>query len=222
MRYILGIDTGGALGSIALAKDGVAGVAVSLPAGGHSSLLASAVERLLSADGVPVLGLAGVAVSEGPGSFTGLRIGLAWAKGIAAGAGVSLVLVSPHEAAAYASRSAVPRFATLTPGERGHGMIALWSGGKTAQLLWGPEVVPEESLMERLREAAKGDVPVIAASEKLEELILDLGGNLLPIPPLGPAIAELGDRALREGRVADPRTAAPAYGRAPNARKPDR
>jgi len=42
-----------------------------------------------------------------------------------------------------------------------------------------------------------------------------------PRPAAG-AVAELGDRALREGRAADPVTAAPVYGRAPNARKPAR
>jgi tRNA A37 threonylcarbamoyladenosine modification protein TsaB len=80
--------------------------------------------------------------------------------------------------------------------------------------------VPEDELMERLREEAKGDVPVAAATESLEELVQDLGGTLLEATPLAPAIAELGDRALAEKRVADPREAAPVYGRAPNARKP--
>ena len=59
-----------------------------------------------------------------------------------------------------------------------------------------------------------------AATESLEEWVLDLGGTLIPAVPLGPAVAELGDRDLALNRAVDPRLAAPLYGRAPNARKP--
>ena len=104
MRSILGIDTAGPRGSIALAENGRAGAAVPLPQGGHSSALAPAVERLLEGRGIGVRDLAGISVASGPGSFTGLRIGLAWAKGAAIGAGVPLLMISSHEAAAHAVR----------------------------------------------------------------------------------------------------------------------
>jgi tRNA threonylcarbamoyladenosine biosynthesis protein TsaB len=221
MRFILGIDTAGPRGSVAIAVDGRARESEPLAPGGHSSGLAGAVERLLAAHGVGVRDLAGIAVSEGPGSFTGLRIGLAWAKGAAIGGGVPLLLIPAHEALAHAARTLAPRFATVTQGERGHAMAALWAGGAGgARLVWGPEVVAEDDLIERLRAEARGDVPFAAATESLEELVQDLGGALLATSHLAPAVAELGDRALAEKRIADPRSAAPVYGRAPNARKP--
>jgi tRNA threonylcarbamoyladenosine biosynthesis protein TsaB len=186
---------------------------------------------LLQAHGLAVRDLSGIAVAAGPGSFTGLRIGLAWAKGAAIGAAIPLLVIPSHEAAAHAAREHARRLGTLGPGERGHATVALWeSGGESAdlesasaepiRLLWGPEEVPEDAIIERLREAAGGDVPVAAATEALEEWVLDLGGTLLPSSMLGPAVAELGDRALAEKRIADPASAAPVYGRAPNARKP--
>lgn len=225
MPFILGIDTAGPRGSIALAENGAAGDPVPLPEGGHSSGLAAAVERLLSGSGVRVPDLAGIAVSEGPGSFTGLRIGLALAKGVAMGAAIPLALVPAHDAAAHAARRAAPRFATLTQAERGQVMAALWEGcveegDDRARLLWGPEAVPEEEVLDRVLERAGSDVPVAAATEALEEWVLDLGGTILPARPLGPAIAELGAVALASGLAADPREAEPLYGRAPNARKP--
>lgn len=225
MPFILGIDTAGPRGSIALAAEGVAGDPIPLPEGGHSSGLAPAIERLLAARRLRLADLAGIAVSEGPGSFTGLRIGLAWAKGAALGAGIPLALVPAHDAAAHAARRAAPRFATLTQGERGHVMAALWDGcveegDDRARLLWGPEVVPEEDVLDQLLERAGADVPVAAATEALEEWVLDLGGTILPARPLGPAIAERGAVLLAAGGAADPRDAAPLYGRAPNARKP--
>jgi len=227
MPFILGIDTAGPRGSIALAEDGRAGEPVSLPQGGHSSALAPAIERLLGARHLSLSDLAGIAVSEGPGSFTGLRIGLAWAKGAALGAGIPLFLIGAHEAAAHAARAAAPRFGTLTQGERGHVMVALWDGrpeegDDRARLRCGPEVVPEDEVMDWMREQAGDEVPVAAATEGLEEWVLDLGGTLLPVEPLGPAVAELGGIALAAGEAIDPREAAPAYGRAPNARKPAR
>lgn len=45
--------------------------------------------------------ISSVAVSRGPGSFTGLRIGMAAAKGIASGTGVPLIVVPTFEALAY-------------------------------------------------------------------------------------------------------------------------
>lgn len=221
MRYTLGIDTAGPHGGVALARDGVTVAEEALPPGGHSAGLAAAVARVLAAGGGGLRDLAGIAVSEGPGSFTGLRIGLAWAKGAAMGLSLPLVLVSAHRALAHAHRHHAPRFATVTPGERGFLLAALWRGAEEPALLWGPEAVPEDDVVEALRAAAAGDDPPIAApTEALAELALDLGGRVLDPASLAPAVAEAGDRELRLGRAADLAAAAPAYGRAPNARKP--
>jgi tRNA threonylcarbamoyladenosine biosynthesis protein TsaB len=51
--------------------------------------------------------ISSVAVSGGPGSFTGLRIGMAAAKGIASGAGVPLIIVPTYEALAYQLSSCI-------------------------------------------------------------------------------------------------------------------
>ncbi|MGE5179079.1 MAG: tRNA (adenosine(37)-N6)-threonylcarbamoyltransferase complex dimerization subunit type 1 TsaB, partial [Bacteroidota bacterium] len=199
MHCILGIDTAGARGSIALVEEGRAVAEAPLPEGGHSSGLAAAIERMLAARGLRVKDLAGIAVAEGPGSFTGLRIGLAWAKGAALGGAIPLALVSSHDAAAHALRDQAPRFATVTQGERGHVMAALWAGGGHARLLWGPEVLPEDEAMERLRAEAGAAIPVAAASLALEEWVQDWGGTNLAARPLAPAVAVLGALALAAG-----------------------
>lgn len=221
MRSILGIDTASPEGSVALEIEGAAAGIEALAPGGHSSGLSEAVGRLLAARQLSFDSLTGVAVSEGPGSFTGLRIGLAWAKGVALGRSLRLALVSAHEAAAHAHRDATGRIATVTQGERGSVVAALWIPGERASLAWGPESAPEDEFMNRLLEAAGGgEIGVSAPSEALAEAVLDLGGTLLPRRPLAAAVASIGDRSLREGRFADLLRAAPAYGRAPNARKP--
>jgi tRNA threonylcarbamoyladenosine biosynthesis protein TsaB len=229
MRSILGIDTASPEGSVALEIDGAPAGLEALSAGGYSSGLSAAVGRLLAARQLAIGSLSGIAVSEGPGSFTGLRIGLAWAKGVALGSSLRLALVSAHEAAAHAHRDATngdakARVATVTQGERGFVVAALWNPGNPgdpASPAWGPEAAPEDEFMERLLEAAGGALVLVAApTDALSEAVLDLGGTLLPRRALALAVAALGDRAIREGRFADLSSAAPAYGRAPNARKP--
>lgn len=64
----------------------------------HSEKLFSLIEYLLKESRINPEELDSIAVSEGPGSFTGLRIGMSAAKGIAAGAGLPIVPVPTFEA----------------------------------------------------------------------------------------------------------------------------
>ncbi len=236
MRCILGVDTASRFGSIALARDGAAESWEVLAPREHSSELSGAAERLLRARGLDLRDVGGIAVSGGPGSFTGLRIGLAWAKGVCFAAPMKLVLVSAHEATAHRHRHAGPLLVTLFPGERGEAQVALWSGGERVSLRFGPERVSEEALAEVLRGALSGALPAagdaascaihVAAPDlkpSLREALLQSGCRLLDeegAAPLAAAVAELGDRELLAGNAADLTAAAPFYGRAPNARRP--
>jgi len=67
----------------------------------HSRYLFEIIEFLFSTAGIKTDNLGSVAVSGGPGSFTGLRIGMSAAKGIASGAGVPMVVVPTFKALAF-------------------------------------------------------------------------------------------------------------------------
>jgi tRNA threonylcarbamoyladenosine biosynthesis protein TsaB len=229
VRLVLGIDTAARFGSIALAEDGKASAWATLLPGEHSSGISSAAERLLAERNRGWRDLEGVAVSSGPGSFTGLRIGLAWAKGVCFGSSAKLTLVSAHEANAYRHRlPAGGLIATVLQGERGEAQVALWSGGDGLTRIWGPERVAEGELAETLRvHSPRGQAKAAIAGPDLKpEWLRSLeGAGYVParvdaLPPTAAAVAELGDRYLREGREENLAQAAPAYGRAPNARKP--
>jgi len=236
MRSILGIDTASPHGSVSLAMDGDAVEEEALLPGEHSGGLSDAARKLLSGRRLSFQDLAALAVSRGPGSFTGLRIGLAWAKGVSIGRGLPLILVSAHEAAAHALRGRASRVATLVPGERGSVVAALWGtrNGARPESLWGPVPLEEDDAVEVILEAARrfeqeGDarepLGIAPSTPKLMALIEDLVDEpelvrMFPPAPLGRAVAELGDLLLIAGERADPITAAPEYGRAPNARKP--
>ncbi len=66
----------------------------------HAAKLASLIESSLKSFGITIQDIGSVAVSNGPGSFTGLRVGLSTAKGICSGAQLPLILVPTAEAAA--------------------------------------------------------------------------------------------------------------------------
>ena len=235
MRYTLGIDTAAPDGSVALAADGRAVAVEPLLPREHSSGLSLAVERLLASRSIGLRDLTGIAVSEGPGSFTGLRIGLAWAKGLALGRGLPLVLVSSHAAAAHEDRVESGWIATVSPSERGFVEVALWNGSQESPA-WGPGKVEIEDAVSEVIEAARsrsrapdsgGNGVRIelrpATAALLAAISEDAADFDLPVRapgPLGAAVAEIGDRLLAAGSLADLVLATPAYGREPNARKP--
>lgn len=84
---ILSIDTCGPLGSVALARVESNEVALlgqtELPGKSYSAQLMPAIRELLATHSGSVAGLGAIVVTSGPGSFTGIRIGLSTTKGLA-------------------------------------------------------------------------------------------------------------------------------------------
>jgi tRNA threonylcarbamoyladenosine biosynthesis protein TsaB len=98
---IVGIDTCGPAGSVALARLTGEGLEVldetALEGRTYSATLIAAIDELLKAHGVALGSVACIVVVSGPGSFTGVRIGLSAAKGLAEGADLKVVAVSRLE-----------------------------------------------------------------------------------------------------------------------------
>ena len=99
---ILAIDTSAIVGSVALTEDETLIGQYTINNGNtHSETLLPMVESLLSLSGIGADEIGLFAVSNGPGSFTGVRIGVASIKGLAFGSGKPCVGVSTLEALAY-------------------------------------------------------------------------------------------------------------------------
>jgi len=128
----------------------------------HGETLLPGIERFLDGYGVGRADLAGIVVGTGPGAFTGLRVGIATAKGLAHGLGIPLVGVSTAEAlisSAAAAEAAEPaaaqqaaahdgvdpsRFVLLVPA--GPSDRVMIRAGAEPRLLAGgldPELLPE-------------------------------------------------------------------------------
>ncbi len=95
---LLGIDTCGPEGSVALARLADCGVRIlgesALEGRTYSATLVAAVENLLKEHGVGLREIGCLVVVNGPGSFTGVRVGLSAAKGLAEGAGLRMMALS--------------------------------------------------------------------------------------------------------------------------------
>jgi len=100
---ILGIETSSPRGSVALVEGGrvVCELQHERP-NAHGESIQPLIERALEVAGWPVTSLDRVAVGTGPGSFTGLRVGIALAQGIAEGLEVPLVGIGSLAAMAFA------------------------------------------------------------------------------------------------------------------------
>ena len=115
---ILHIETATELCSVALSR-GINNMKVKEDFEGrnHATLLTPFIEQLLSENDIAVNQLDAVAVSSGPGSYTGLRIGLSTAKGLCYGGDIPLIAVSTLQAMSlgFARQHDLPDSALLCP-----------------------------------------------------------------------------------------------------------
>jgi len=106
---VLSLDTATRRGSIALARSGQILQEEALEErSGHARDLLPGIDRLLRGQGLVPAELAGVGVTLGPGSFTGVRVGMATAKGLAYSLDVGVAGLSTLEALARAALQAQP------------------------------------------------------------------------------------------------------------------
>ena len=95
MAAILNIETATPLCSVALAIDGrLIAQRETQEEKSHAARLTVFIEEILKEQGLQIKDLHAIAIGKGPGSYTGLRIGVSTAKGLCYGAGIPLIAVS--------------------------------------------------------------------------------------------------------------------------------
>jgi len=195
---ILAIDT--ATTRVVIATGSPAGVAdgISTWSAGHrhGETLLPSIERFLGEQNIRRSRLTGIAVGTGPGAFTGLRVGIATAKGLAHGLGIPVVGTSTAEALLAAS--GVERAVLLLP------------AGPSDRLVVRPGSSPQP--------LPAGAEPEIDAGETL--VALDLEGRApaealergeLARARLGHELIRLGADRLRAGGPSELETLVPDY-----------
>ena len=95
MSYILNIETATKNCSVALAKEGKTILCKEIAEEGysHAERLHVFIEEIVKEAGITFSDLAAIAVSQGPGSYTGLRIGVSAAKGLCYALGIPLIAI---------------------------------------------------------------------------------------------------------------------------------
>lgn len=114
---VLGLETGGPQASLAISSNGRILAARASARGAHGESVVGAVDGLLRQCGLRIRELTAIAVGIGPGSFTGLRIALSYAKGVALATGCAVIGVPSLDALALCALELpdLAREATICP-----------------------------------------------------------------------------------------------------------
>jgi tRNA threonylcarbamoyladenosine biosynthesis protein TsaB len=198
---VLGIDTSGKFGSIALAKcesDGGCNTieVVPLQGGTFSAQLIPQIAALLRKHGFTKHDLDGFAVASGPGSFTGLRVGLSAVKALAEILHKPIAAVSLLEAIADPVKDRRV-FAALDAG-RGEVYVGEYENGIVAGA--GEQLLLREDLWASTRGKA-----LITPDQELAEAARAAGVQTETVKrPLCDAIARIGWRKIRDVQTVSP------------------
>lgn len=173
---------------------------------GHQERLAPMVGEAMAAAGIAFADLQRIGVTVGPGSFTGLRVGLAFAKGLALALDLPCVGIGALPALA-ASAQARGLVAACIDAKRGQVYLELFDEGRP---LGEAEALSLEEAVARL--AASGPVTLVGSGGPL------LGAKLAGVAVEALEAADPVALARLAVAVADPEPPRPIYLRAPDAR----
>jgi tRNA threonylcarbamoyladenosine biosynthesis protein TsaB len=219
MARLLALETSTLTGAVAL-LDGERLVAEARlqVAVTHGERLMAAIDGILAAARWTLADVEALAVAVGPGSFTGLRIGVSTAKGLAFATGRPLVGVPTLDALAWSLPFAAHPVCPVLDARKGEVYAALYrtGAGRLEPLRPARALAPGDLAAEL---AALGE-PVILLGDGVEPsraALLDaLGPAARPAPPAfrvpsAASLADLAREALARGETADPAALVPLY-----------
>ncbi len=213
---VLGVETSTMQGGVALVgEDRLVSEFLLNVEATHSERLLPTIDRMLRDAGVGLDAVSGIAVSIGPGSFTGLRIGLSTVKGLAYASGMPVVGVPTLEALAWSVPFSAVQVCPVLDARKHEVYAALFrfERGLLVRLMEDAALAPE-ALCSKIRKPTLflGDgVPVHG------ELFRRLLGDRMLVPPLAnrgarPAcVAELGRQRLERGERDSADSLVPRY-----------
>ena len=205
MDRIILIETSTSLCSVALVEDGkVVSERLSSEPRAHASMTAPYVSEILKERGLRVQDCSAVAVSKGPGSYTGLRVGVSTAKGLCFGAGIPLVSVGTLDTLVWQAidegllpegcRYIVP----MIDARRMEVYTGIFTPEGRQISPTVAQVVEEGSFKELLEEG-----PVLFIGDGAEKCRNVIGGHFIQCCPKASGMKEPAIAALKEGRFED-------------------
>ncbi len=208
--WLLAIDTSTEQAGLAL-FDGSAMIESSWPAGRTQTVsVLPRIEEMLSGQGLKIEDVGAIGAARGPGTFTGLRVGLSVAKGLMIVPGRALIAVNTLRiAAAPFVEAGVSTIAVLPAGRR----RLVWSVFERGHMP-GP---PRNTTLGELTEYLASRPPIVVVGELLpdQRAAVAAAGPLLVVGSLGTrrpgVLAEIARDRWRRGDVDDPLTIEPLY-----------
>jgi tRNA threonylcarbamoyl adenosine modification protein YeaZ len=193
---VLAADTSLPILSVALVKDGALAGALALEGrGSRNEKLLPAIDWLLSENGIDRRTLDLLAVTRGPGSFTGVRIGLATMQGLALAIGRPVCAMSTHEAVAFGEPG---RLAIVDDAGRGESYVSHFDDGQetTAPHLG---VAPDDRRVIRLADVMqRGNVALRCARRAIEIVERGEGDRYRDVTPIYVRLAEAEVKLLQK------------------------
>ena len=210
---VLGIETSGRSGSISLHDDGTLLGECELAATGrrHARTLIPEIGRLVSEHSLSIKQIEGVAVSLGPGSFTGLRVGVVCAKTLAYSLKVPVVGVDTFAAIALATEEKTSTVWVIDDALRGDVFAGAYRlhNDDTIETLHEPHIIEAHALRERLNSSDLLTGPGIQKTHPIFESCRCAPEKIhLPQAKL---IGSIGSQRLRNDDVDDCWTLKPTY-----------
>jgi tRNA threonylcarbamoyladenosine biosynthesis protein TsaB len=212
---VLGIDTATAIGSVGLIEgDKVIAEYVLNVVETHSARLMPALDEMMRRASVDVRDLNAIAVTRGPGSFTGVRVGVATAKGLAFALKKPIVGVISLDVLAFGLRFAERLICPMLDARRGEVYAAIYRGGDRLRRVSDYLCCPVEKVLEQI------DEPTLfsgSGTRRYRDVIEGrLGERALFVEPIfdvprGSAVAMLGLERLRRGEEDEPFGFVPFY-----------
>jgi len=218
---ILAIETATMLGGLALmdSEDGLIAERRLNIRSTHSEQLMPELNSMLELSGLRISDLGAVAVSIGPGGFTGLRVGLSAAKGLCFSSGglLKLVPVPTLEAMAYCLPCSRIPICPMMDARRGEVYAGLYSTASGIP----EEILPPKAMKARdFMDSIDGHDEIILMGQGAlvykEEIEIAFKGRAHYPPahlmvPSPAAVASLGLRVLEAGNLPDPISLTPGY-----------
>lgn len=221
MENIILIETSTALCSTALMQDGkIISYQESTRPKAHASLTAVFIDEMLRENGLTLNSCAGVCVSMGPGSYTGLRVGVSTAKGLCFGGRIPLLAVGTLDTIVYqaiesvshgdmtkadgGSTSSSPCWKYIVPmidARRMEVYTAVFSPDGQQLTPTEPKIIDENSFAEQLSE---GPVLFVGdAAEKCSTVIQHPNAHFMQCCPKASAMAIPALKAYKAGKFED-------------------
>ena len=217
---LLAIDTATAGSSVALAEDrGVVAAATKVDRRGHGGFLVPAIDFCFDQAGWLPTDIDAVVVDIGPGLYTGIRVGLASAQGIAAAFGVPVVPASSLDALALRAATGRRHIYSIVDVRRGEVAVAGYRPVPGGVVRDGAPVIVTVDRLRATLEAEVEDVLVVGDAGILDDAALvglhrvKVGG---PRYPSAEALIEIGAGLLDRGQAPHPDEIRPLYLRDPD------